>query len=340
MAIVAASARVSLDDTIDRSFLGDLVVTSGGFGFGGFSPDLAERISDLPEVAAASPARVAQVQIDDATLPLLAVDPAAIDRIFDVGVVEGSLAALDGESVAVWDQRAAAEGWTVGDVLEVRFAETGAQPLRIAAVFSNKDLVRADFAVSTEVFDDNIGLPVDVAVYIAGAPGVDPAVLSAAVEATTAVQANASVLDLSEYKAEQTAIFDQMLGLVVVLLAFAVVIALFGIAITLALSVLERTHELGLLRAVGMSRGQVRAMVRWEAVIVAVFGSLLGIVVGIFFGWAVTTALQDEGITRFVVPVGQVTAVLVIAAVAGVLAAIAPARRAARLDVLAAVSAD
>ncbi len=118
------------------------------------------------------------------------------------------------------------------------------------------------------------------------------------------------------------------------------IIALLGIVNTLALSILERTHELGLMRAVGMSRRQTRSIIRWESVITALLGTFLGLVIGLFFGWSVVRALSDEGINRLAVPAGQLLVVVVLAALAGVAAAILPARRAARLDVLEAIAAD
>jgi putative ABC transport system permease protein len=133
---------------------------------------------------------------------------------------------------------------------------------------------------------------------------------------------------------------DTMLGLFNALLMLAVVIALLGIANTLALSVFERRRELGLLRAVGMTRAQVRSTVRWEAILIAVFGATLGLAVGTFFGWALVRALADEGIDSLTVPVGTLAGVTAVAAVAGAIAAVTPARRAARLDVLTALQAS
>ena len=122
------------------------------------------------------------------------------------------------------------------------------------------------------------------------------------------------------------------------LLGMALVIALLGIVNTLALSIFERTRELGVLRAVGMGRRQVRSMIRWEAVITSVFGALLGLVVGVFFGWALVTALSSEGINTLIVPGGRLALFVVLAALAGVVAAVLPARRAAKLDVLTAIA--
>jgi len=124
------------------------------------------------------------------------------------------------------------------------------------------------------------------------------------------------------------------------LLFLSAFIAIIGIANTLALSVYERTHERGLLRAVGMARSQLRSAVRWEALIIAVLGALLGVAIGLFFGWGVVRAVRDEGFTEFAIAPGQLLAVVIVAGVAGVLAAYFPARRAAKLDILRAVGTE
>jgi putative ABC transport system permease protein len=148
------------------------------------------------------------------------------------------------------------------------------------------------------------------------------------------------VKDQAEYKREQSNQINQVLVLFYVLLALAVIIAFIGIINTLALSVLERVRELGLLRAVGMTRRQLRSMIRWEAVIIAVLGAVLGLVVGTFFGWTLVRALNSQGITEFVLPIGSLVAFVVFAALAGVLAAVFPGRRAAKLDVLRAITTE
>jgi putative ABC transport system permease protein len=133
---------------------------------------------------------------------------------------------------------------------------------------------------------------------------------------------------------------DQLLALVTALLGMALLIAVLGIMNTLALSIHERTHEIGLLRAVGMTRHQVRGMIRWEAVTIALLGAFVGLVLGIVFGWATTSSLAEEGLGAFVLPAGQLLGAVVLAALAGVLAAVLPARAAAKLDVLRAVTVE
>jgi putative ABC transport system permease protein len=189
-------------------------------------------------------------------------------------------------------------------------------------------------------FERNVAERYDFQVFVKKAPGVPASVAAAAVERVVDEYPNASLLDQTAYKAEQGKFVDQMLGLVYALLALAIVIALLGIGNTLALSILERIHELGVLRAVGMTRSQLRAAVRWESVIIAVQGAVLGLVIGLFLGWALVSALGDEGLTTLSVPYPTLAVVMVLGAVAGLLAAVLPSRRAARIDVLRAVAAD
>jgi len=175
-------------------------------------------------------------------------------------------------------------------------------------------------------------------VLVTGAEGVPLPEVADSIRAAVAEFPNVQVQDQAAFREQQAGFIDQLLALVTALLLMAIVIALFGIVNTLGLSIYERTRELGLLRAVGMSRRQVKRMIRWESVIIAVFGAVVGIAIGVLFGWALQQALRNQGVTEFVLPVGQLVVYLVLAGLAGVLAAIWPARRAAKLDVLEAIS--
>jgi putative ABC transport system permease protein len=156
----------------------------------------------------------------------------------------------------------------------------------------------------------------------------------------TGAYPQAEVQDKDEFRKAQTANMDMILNLIYLLLGLAVLIALLGIANTLALSIFERTRELGLLRAVGMTRRQLRSTVRYESVIIALLGTTLGLSIGVGFGWAIVEALEGEGLSEFAIPVNQLVLVAIIAGIAGVIAAILPARRAARLNVLEAINAE
>jgi putative ABC transport system permease protein len=173
---------------------------------------------------------------------------------------------------------------------------------------------------------------------ITAAEGVTLEAARAAIERVTDGFANVTVRNQAELRREQEGQIDQLLGLINALLGLAIVIALMGIVNTLALSVYERTRELGLLRAVGFSRRQTRAMIRWESVLIALIGGVLGLGIGLVFGTILVRALADEGIEVLAIPGGQLMTFLILAGVAGVLAAVGPARRAARLDVLAAIA--
>ena len=150
----------------------------------------------------------------------------------------------------------------------------------------------------------------------------------------------ATGMDQAEFAKSVYAPLNQLMALVYALLGLAIVIALLGIGNTLALSTVERTHEIGLLRAVGMTRGQLRGAIRWESVIIAIQGTLVGLLLGLFFGWALMTALADQGIDVFAVPWPTLVVVVVLAGLAGMIAAVLPSRRAAKLDILRAVHAE
>jgi putative ABC transport system permease protein len=169
------------------------------------------------------------------------------------------------------------------------------------------------------------------------ADGVSAAAAAAAIEQVTKDYPGTKVMDQTDVKREAGAQMNQMLTLVYILLALAVFIALLGIANTLALSIFERTRELGLLRAVGMTRSQLRSTIRWEAVVIALQGTVLGLVIGVFFGWALFLSMKDQGASVFSIPVLTLLVIVVLAGLAGMGAAILPGRRAAKLDVLRAV---
>jgi len=195
-----------------------------------------------------------------------------------------------------------------------------------------------DYVVSLDTYEGVFTEQLDAFVLVTGAEGVPLPEVADSIRAAVAEFPNVQVQDQAAFREQQAGFIDQLLALVTALLLMAIVIALFGIVNTLGLSIYERTRELGLLRAVGMSRRQVKRMIRWESVIIAVFGAVVGIAIGVLFGWALQQALRNQGVTEFVLPVGQLVVYLVLAGLAGVLAAIWPARRAAKLDVLEAIS--
>jgi putative ABC transport system permease protein len=213
-------------------------------------------------------------------------------------------------------------------------------PLRLAGTFSENEALNADYVVSLPAFDRGTPGRLDSLVLLRAADGADVDAVQASAIDRLRPYADAEVLTPDEFAESLSGQVDRFLLLITALLLLAVFIALMGIVNTLALSVFERTREIGLLRAVGMTRRQVRTMVRWESVIIAAIGAVTGSVVGIGFGIALVKALDGEGVSQLSLPGVRLAVYVVLAGLAGMLAALGPARRAARVDVLRAVVHD
>jgi putative ABC transport system permease protein len=336
--VISSSLKQSISDVIDQTVTGDFVIDSETFGFGGISPQLADQLNQLPEVEAATGLRYAFARIDGDAKTVGGVDPATFGQLVDLGVQAGSIADLAPGTIAVQQESADNRDLEVGGEVVVEFPATGAQTLRVAAIFEHDELV-GQWVIGRDTYDANVDDAFDAQVYVEVAAGVPPDQARAAIEEAAAPYANADVRSQQEFKDRQADQVNQILGLVYAMLAFAVIIALMGIANTLSLSIFERVRELGLLRAVGMTRGQLRSTVRWESVIIAVLGSVLGLAIGVLFGWVALTAADDELLTFRASP-GSLLVLLVLAALAGTAAALGPARRAAKLDILQAIAAE
>ena len=334
--IFVSSAKASQDQAIDQSFTGDVVVTSGGGVMGGVDPSLAQKLNALPEVAYATGLRQTFASVDGDVTSVTGVTTATAFDVIDIQPIRGLAADLSRNAIGVSQDVANSRGLAIGDTVPVAFKDTGPQQLRVAMIYA-EDQVVGSYLLGMPAYDANVLTHFDNQVLVKRSPDVSTDQALAAVERAATTYAGVDVLDRAGYKADQAQFLNQMLGLVYALLALAIIIALLGIANTLALSIFERTREIGLLRAVGMTRSQLRSAIRWESVIIALQGTLLGLVIGLFFGWALVRALHDEGLTVFRVPFGSVLAIVVLAAVAGMIAAISPSRRAAKLDVLRAI---
>ena len=337
--VFAASGKWSVSHSFDKEFRGDLVADTGAWIYGGASPRMASDLGALPEVAAAVPTQMTEAEVGSSVTQLSGWPAGNVDRAFDIGVSAGSLDRLGTDGIALGSRWADGHDLAVGDSLPVVFPGGAKQTFTVRALFDHPDWtgpVWVDRAAFTAAQPDQL----DTRVYLTGADGVGATQLRTAVEAVTAAYASVEVQDRDEVRQSVVDDFNSMLGVVYALLALAIVIALVGIGNTIALSVVERTRELGLLRAVGMSRAHLRGMVRWEAALIAVYGTVLGLLIGLGIGRALVYAIKASGIetAETVVPVGQLAAIVALAGASGVVAALLPARRAARLDVLDAVS--
>ncbi|MFD0276713.1 FtsX-like permease family protein [Kitasatospora sp. NPDC127111] len=339
--VFGASIRATLDDTVESSFAGDLAVTAPSFGAGGsgVSPKLADTLAQLPEVRQTVGLGRGVARIDGHGRTLDVTDPARLAGIVDLGRVDGSLDALGTDGLAVSRSEAGQHGWRLGQSVTVGFTDGANGPFTIRALYEGGGLA-GDYLITRQAWAPHRGQDADTMVAVGLKDGVGLGAGKAAVEKAAAPFGNPRVQDRDEYAESAAGGVDMMLSVVYALLALAVLIALLGIANTLTLAVHERTRELGLLRAVGQTRAQLRGMVRWESVLVAAFGTVGGLGLGVFLGWALVRASDSAGTGSFAIPPAQLAVVLAAGLLAGAVAGLRPAGRAARLDVLRAIAAE
>ncbi len=338
--VLGDSIKASTGAAIERGLRADYVVSVDNFA-GGFSTELGDTLRATPEIGAVTALRYGYFGRDGADGFLMALDAETADETIFLDIQAGSLEALAAGGVFVHESVADEESWSVGDRIPMVFSATGLQQIEIVGIYGEQNVVQAPFLLGMDCYRENYlggSSDTDFVLAIKAADGVSPDAARAAVEAAAADYPNVTVRDQAEYRESQEEQVNTMLVMFNALLLLAVIIALVGIANTLRLSIFERTREIGLLRAVGMTRWQVRRMVLWESIIVAVIGALLGIVVGLVFGAAVTAALSGEGITELSVPIAQIALLVVFGGIVGVIASVFPARKAARLNVLEAIS--
>ena len=345
VAIFAAGLRGSIDRSVDESFAGDLTIRNQD-GFSAIPAGVTRSVGEVPGVGAVGALRFSQAQVRgvSGTVPIIGIDAASAAQTLNIELPAGSGAVLRElvarGAVLVDRGTPVAEGRRVGDRLTL-LAPSGRRVTYTIAGFLDEgdfSFLGGGVVVPNERVARDFGDRDDTLVFVAFAPGAQPGQVRGEVERLLAERfPNAEALDREEFKDEQSTQVNQLLVLVYVLLALSVLVSIFGIVNTLALSTYERTRELGLLRAIGTSRRQVRSIVRQESIITSLIGAVLGVVLGVLFALLVSRPLEAEGFT-LTFPVATLALLLVLAAVFGVLAAIGPARRAARLDVLRALA--
>ncbi|MEU5112767.1 FtsX-like permease family protein [Streptomyces longwoodensis] len=341
--VFGASLKATMDQTVARSFAGDVAVSTPSFGAGGsgISPRLAPAIAALPEVDTAVGLGRGVAEVNGRGRALTVTDPVALGRTFDLGTVDGSLGRLGADGLALTRTEADRLHLGLGDTARLTFTDGTRVPFTVRAVYGRSELA-GDYVITRAAWAPHRTQDADTLVAVSFRAGVSTADGRAAVEKVADRYGTPEVQTRDEYARSSAGGIDMMLTLVYALLALAVLIALLGIANTLTLAVHERTRELGLLRAVGQTRAQLRAMVRWESVLVAAFGTTGGLVLGAFLGWVLVEASDGTSDTAFAfaVPPVQLAVVALVGLAAGALAGLRPARRAARLDVLRAVATE
>jgi putative ABC transport system permease protein len=334
MAIVGASAKASVDQTIEENFVGDYVVSSL---FGQpFSPQIARDMAEVDGVEHVWAQRFAITGSGTDSQGVGALDPAAFEQGIDLDMVAGDASDLRDGTVILDEEYAGEESLSVGDTYDVRLAD-GPRELEVVGIYAENPILLFP-AITTPRTLIEAGYRDADNFLIIDTDG--SAAVQDELEGIVDELPIVTVKDQQEFAEEQRAPIDQLVLMIFALLGLALLIAVLGIVNTLALSIIERTREVGLLRAIGVSRAQLRRMVTLESVVIAVLGAVLGVVMGIGFGVALMHALREEGLEVIDVPVGQLVMFLLVSLVIGVLAALLPARRAARLDVLRAISTE
>lgn len=336
VAIFAASIKSTINESIFDNFRADLNASSTNFQIG-ISPTFAEQLAELDEFDTVSSLVFDTASLEEGGTDIIVVDPLLAEEVVNLDPSPGAFAALESaDGVVVSSTEMEDNGWVVGDTIVMGFPKEPETQMEILGTFGNADF--GQYILNRDFYNTVYDNPFDSLVLATVAPGVDISEARVAADAIAEPYANVQIQNKDELVAEIEGQIDALLQLIFALLFLAIVIAILGITNTLALSIIERTREIGLLRAVGMTRRQTRRMVRWEGVIIALFGAVMGTGIGLFLGWAVVLALADEGLGSFAIPWGQIAVLVVASGVAGVVASIYPARKASRMNVLDAIA--
>jgi putative ABC transport system permease protein len=308
--------------------------------FFGFPASVEDDIAKVPGVTATSAWRQGTFRIDDDSKSVAIVNPATITKVADLGSVRGDLGAMSQVgSIAVADTAMKTNGWSLGQEIPLAFANGTTRTGRIAATYSRPGAIgNTYYLAGPATFEGVPSFPFISLIWVQTDPKADGAAIERAAEAALAQYPSAEFVTKSEFVNRQILQVLPILGIIGALLAMSFLIAMIGIANTIKLSTLERTHELGLLRAVGMQRAQVRSMIRWEAIIVALLGTAIGLLIGIGYGAALVSKASDDDSIKLAIPWFGVPLLALLAMGVGLAAAARTGRRAARIDVLQAIA--
>jgi putative ABC transport system permease protein len=340
--VLVNSARATISQQVTAASRTDFYVQATSSN-SGITPALASLIAHQPGVRGVTEVRQTNATVAGAqNRTVTGVDPAAIGNFTDLGVTAGSVPALGHGGIMISASTATASHWTLGTDVQVQFGAYGVYQLPVVAIFANPGPLSA-YLVSNATLAADSGVRTDTVDFVQ-APTSAKNTIQAALAGNPLTKAGgypgAQLLDQTGYIASQTATLNSLLTLVTAMLVLAIVIALLGVVNTMALSIVERTREIGLLRAIGMRRGQLRAMVAAESMIISVIGALLGTVLGVGLGVGLAYALTSSQHATVAIPAGQLLVYILATGAAGVLAGIGPARRAAKLNMLAAIATE
>jgi putative ABC transport system permease protein len=338
VAVLTASFRASADAAIGGALRGDFIVFSQSGE--DFSPAAAKVMQGDPKLRDVTELRTSTILVASTSQTIVAIDPAAENTTLAFDMNSGDASSIGLKNAAIVDAaEASARHLSVGDSVTIGFPAGADVRIRIGGIYKQNAIAQG-YIVSLATLAPNVSAARDAVILANAAGGISVS------DAETAMKNNLSKFPLvqamsrAEYRTFVGTQIDALLNLVTGLLFLAVLIAVLGIVNTLALSVLERTREIGLVRALGMTRPQTRSMVRWESVLIALIGAVLGLAVGVGLGLALANALHNLGIDHVAVPGANLILYAFVAGIFGVLAAIFPAIRASRLDILQAIAAE
>jgi putative ABC transport system permease protein len=339
VSVVAESMKASVSDLVEQQLTCDFVLDGGQ---SVFPPTVATIVAALPGVQSVAPIGWLQLEVGKDQIGGIAGTASGIADNVKLQVTSGSLAALDDGQVMINESTAKQYGWKVGTQVTATVGVLRGEHLTIGGVFKDSQVLNGSLIAPMKLYQRAVPLAQqgDFGIYVKAQPGTDLAGLKAKIADGVKPYLVVSVQDGKEFTASQASQINTMLLVFYALLALSVVIAVLGIINTLALSVFERTREIGLLRAVGLTRGQLSRTVTIEAVATAVFGALLGTALGLGLGIALQHGLASEGLEVLSVPWVRLMVIIIAAAFAGVAAAVLPAIRAVRLDVLRAITTE
>ena len=338
-AVFASSIRSTFTGVLERAVQADYIITDESFQ--GLPPTVADTLAQVPEVSAVTPLRATTALVDGKKKAIGAVDPLAFEQLVDVGLQDGSYQGMVDGGIFVQQDPAGDLDLAVGSQVEVTFQNGNVATLPVAGIYEDAS-VAGNWMISLDTLAQHVpeSTARDFLVAAKLAPGVTPEQGDAAVRTAMAAYPQANVETNAEFRESQEAQIDQLLRVITVLLGFSIVIAVLGISITLALGVFERTREIGLMRAVGMTKRQTRRTVRWEAIIVSTFGALVGIVLGTAIGIVLSLAVPDTVIDHIALSPTIIVVILIGAVVAGFVAALYPAYKASNMNVLQAIATE
>ncbi len=334
---LAASIKGEIRETIGSSFRGDYALSVDSRGFGGIPTIITDKIDQLPEVATATGVGFIAAKVGDESPFILVFNPKTAKGLYDLEMIEGRQSSLGKNEILIEQDKSIKKKLPVGSSVQVTLIDGRTMQLKVAGTYKN---AYGNYAVSRELFEGSTTPLFDSFVYISTVEGVSDENARKTISAISSDIGIGTLESRNEYIDSQAAQVNQILALIYGLLFLSVIIAIVGIIITLLLSVFERRHEIGLLRAVGMTRSQVRTMVRWESVITSLFGAVTGVLLGIVTGVVIVISLNESGIRGFTLPITSTIFILIGSFIIGVIAAVFPAWRATRTNIISSIASN